>query len=186
MMNGRTADNDRRQSGMIRLATVETVDRATGRVELRLGEDSVAGPVLSGPVPWFTGAAGARSRWAAPSEGEQGIVLCPEGDIAQAVFLPGVYSDANPARADDRSDRADYDDGAIVAYDPETHTLRATLPASGRVEITAPGGFHLVGDVTLTGKLTATGDVKAGSISLQGHKHTGVDPGAGVSGAPQP
>lgn len=39
------------------------------------------------------------------------------------------------------------------------------------------------GDVTLNGAMTATGDVKAGSISLQTHKHTG-DSG-GKTGVPE-
>lgn len=39
-------------------------------------------------------------------------------------------------------------------------------------------------DVSVTGALSATGDVQAGSISLQTHAHAGVTPGGGKTGVP--
>lgn len=53
------------------------------------------------------------------------------------------------------------------------------------VEITAPT-VTITGDVTLNGTLTATGEIKSGSIPLTAHKHTGVQAGAATSGAPTP
>jgi phage baseplate assembly protein V len=40
--------------------------------------------------------------------------------------------------------------------------------------------------VTTTGRIEAAGDVKAGSISLQAHKHDQVRSGGEISGPPQP
>ncbi|MCL9653138.1 hypothetical protein L2088_00340 [Pseudomonas protegens] len=42
------------------------------------------------------------------------------------------------------------------------------------------------GDVQINGKATTTGDVKAGTISLQNHKTSNVTPGSGTSGVPVP
>lgn len=40
-------------------------------------------------------------------------------------------------------------------------------------------------DVNVQGKITASGDVVAGSISLQNHTHSGVQTGSGSTGKPQ-
>lgn len=48
-----------------------------------------------------------------------------------------------------------------------------------RIEITAPQGLEIIGDVNVTG------DVIANGISLVNHTHGGVEPGAGNTGAPQ-
>jgi phage baseplate assembly protein gpV len=40
------------------------------------------------------------------------------------------------------------------------------------------------GDLDVNGNINATGDVIAGSISLQNHTHTGVQPGGGTTGPP--
>lgn len=39
--------------------------------------------------------------------------------------------------------------------------------------------------VNVGGDMVATGDVKAGSISLSQHRHSGVQPGGGSTGAPE-
>lgn len=57
---------------------------------------------------------------------------------------------------------------------------------SGAITITAPAGLTINGDVQVNGQVTSTGDVKAGEISLQQHKTTGVTPGSGTSGVPTP
>lgn len=44
--------------------------------------------------------------------------------------------------------------------------------------------WDLTGDVKLTGNLTATGDVKAGNISLENHTHGGVQTGSGSTDKP--
>lgn len=53
--------------------------------------------------------------------------------------------------------------------------------------ITGTGGMEISGGdgASVDGSLTTTGDVKAGTISLQNHTHTGVEPGSGSTGKPQ-
>lgn len=55
--------------------------------------------------------------------------------------------------------------------------------------ITGDGGLVMAGGsgaaVQVNGSLTTTGDVTAGSISLDNHGHTNVQPGSGVSGPPE-
>ena len=97
-----------------------------------------------------------------------------------------------------------FGDGAVLLYDQAAHLLKGTLPATGRMEITAPGGFTFTGNVDIDGQLsvsraatfdqtvharqdvTSDADVKAGSISLTNHPHGGVKGGTEISGKPLP
>ncbi|MDR0068399.1 phage baseplate assembly protein V [Acinetobacter sp. 11520] len=105
-------------------------------------------------------------------------------------------------------------DGCVIAYDISAHELSAILPSGGKAIVTADGGITVNGDTTINGNLQINGstamtgnntvggsqlvqgsshstgafsteaDVKAGSISLKGHKHPG-DSG-GTTGGPIP
>lgn len=178
------SDNRRLIGNMQRLGTIASVDLAQGTVRVAVGD------LLTGDLPWITGRAGGTRLWSPPSVGEQVLLLCPEGDDDSGIVLPGVYSDANPAPADDDAPAIHFADGAVIRYDPAAHQLSATLPDGGIAQITAPGGIKLVGDVEITGKVHVTGDVtgdadiKAGSISLKSHKHGQVQAGGAQSGAP--
>lgn len=170
---------------LIRLGVVAQVDLAAAHCTVAITDD-----LITGPVPWLA-FAGALSVWAPPSIGEQVLVLCPEGDIASAVAVRGVFSDSRPAPAATEIFHAKFGDGTIIAYDPAAHALSVTLAAGGTAAIVAPGGVTITGDVSITGnvavtgKVTATDDVKAGAISLKTHKHGGVQGGGAVSGVPQ-
>lgn len=53
--------------------------------------------------------------------------------------------------------------------------------------ITGQGGLAISGGsgASVDGDLSTTGDVTAGTISLQNHTHSGVQPGSGSTGKPQ-
>lgn len=170
---------------LIRFATVENVDLAGARIVVRIGD------IVTQPIRWLHGAAGATASWSPPAVGEQVLVFAPEGDIGHAIALRGVHFDDFPAAGDSSRELIRFADGAVLAYDPDAHKLEAVLPAGGTVSIVAPGGVtidadvRITGDVTVSGKVTADDDVIGGGKSLKSHKHTGVQTGSGVSGAPQ-
>ncbi len=167
-------------SGLIgdlcRLGTIETVDLASARATVKLGD------VLSPPCPWLE-MAGAYRSWCPPGVGEQVLVLCPEGDIAHAVILRGLFSTNFPAPANDGKAVIQMPDGTTIVYDPQSHDLAITL-AGGSCTISAPQGLSITGPVNITGTLNASEDVLAGGISLKSHKHSGVQAGAAQTGGP--
>jgi phage baseplate assembly protein V len=134
------------------------------------------------------------------------MVLSPNGDVGAGVAIGGIFCDAFdiPDDANANTVVMAFGDGAVLLYDQAAHLLKGTLPANGRVEITAPGGFTFTGDVDIDGQLsvshaatfeqtihanqaiTSDADVKAGSISLTTHAHDKVQPGGGISGKPLP
>jgi phage baseplate assembly protein V len=170
---------------IVRLGTIESVDRAEATCRVRIGE------IVSGDVCWIVQRAGNTKIWSPPTIGEQCLLICPEGDTDGGVAILGLFSDANPAPSADDIDLIQFGDGAIVSYDAVAHHLVVRLPAGASADIVAPAGLNITGpvaitgDVTITGKATASDDVIGGGKSLKNHKHTGVQAGAAVSGPPQ-
>lgn len=119
------------------------------------------------------------------------MLIAPSGDITGAMALRGIDCDAFPPIADTARELVQFEDGAVIAYDPASHKLEVVLPAGATVSIIAPGGVTLdcdvriTGDLLVDGKADVVGDVKSGNVSQQQHKHLGVQPGSGLSGLPQ-
>lgn len=79
-------------------------------------------------------------------------------------------------------------DKTVMIHAPEGVTIetdsKVTITAPGGVGITAPT-VTMSGNLQVAGTITAGGDVKGGSISLQGHTHPGVDRGNSNTDPPQ-
>lgn len=180
---------------LIRIGTVASVDQAAATCIVAYG-DPDGEEVESPPLRWLVGRMGETGIWSSPSVGEQGVILSPEGDIARAIFFPGITRDIYPPVGNSAEEAIQFKDGARIAYDPEGHALTATLPAGSTADITADqlnitgdvsisGNVAIDGDLTVTGTITADTDVIGGGKSLKDHKHVGVTAGGGVSGPPQ-
>lgn len=160
---------ERRANDQLRYAVVESIegDRCIVRV----------GDLLSGPIPWFCFRAGQTVILSRPSIGEQGLLVCPEGELQAGLFLPGVASSAFPLpAANEDEELIVFKDGCTISYNPATHHLNIAPPAGGTVQIVA--------DVDIQGDLDCSGDVRIPGVSLRGHLHEGVQPGGGLSGGP--
>lgn len=79
----------------------------------------------------------------------------------------------------------------LVHIKAKTITIDATtvnLNASNfnvTAETSVNGNSTSYGNQTINGSVSATGDIKAGGISLKSHKHGGVDTGGGSTSGPQ-
>lgn len=166
--------------GLIRFGAVASVDLASARCTVTLDEDAE-----TPPLRWIEARMGRLRSWSPPTIGEQVVLLCPAGEIGAAVVLRGLVCEA--FAAPDTRDVAllRFDDGAVIAYDPEAHELVVELPDGATAAIVAPGGVTIEGDVEITGKLTASDDVIGGGKSLKSHVHGGVQAGGAMTGAPQ-
>ena len=171
----------------------------TGRVEqVRVGTASNpaacrvrTGDLLTTWLPWVAQAAGGSAQtrhWRTPALGEPCLLLAPGGDLAQAVVLPGVFSDERPqGSSTPGAFRLDFSDTAHLEYLPGEHLhLRfgdTTLRLGAEAITAAAGG----GTLTLDGQgLRGEPDVTSGPISLRQHKHIGVIPGPALTGVPTP
>lgn len=174
-------DLTRRLENLIRAGTVAEVDPDAPRCRVKTGG------LETNWLPFFAARAGEDSEWDPPSVNEQCLVLSPSGNPAQGFVIVGLYSDEFPAPDHSLTRRRRrYRDGAVIEYDTATHSLTATLPAGGTASVTAPGGVHIVGDLSVDGLISSTKDVTAGpqNISLVKHRTKGVMPGGGISEEP--
>lgn len=182
---------------LLRIGKVEEVDLAGGRIVVSVGE------IRTSKIRWLERRAGKTRTWSPPSAGEQLLLLCPEGDIEGAIALGGLTQSAFPLPGDSARELVQFDDGSLIAFDPENSTFDVTLAAgavlnivTGSATITAPDGVTIDADVsitgdvaidgkvTVTGDVTAEGDVQAGAISLKTHKHGGVTAGGAQTQVP--
>jgi phage baseplate assembly protein V len=178
------ADTQRLIGDIVREGTVDSVDLIKRTCRFRTGD------LVTGDVPWLAARSGATKTWSPPSAGEQGILICPEGDTARGIVLPGLFSNAHPAPSSEDVDLVEYGDGARIGYDPAAHALTAILPAGATARIEADGGLKIKGPVWIEGTLTVTetiearGEITGAGKKLSTHKHTGVQAGAAQTGAP--
>lgn len=187
-------------SRLLRLGTIIELDLQQARCRVAYGDpDSDDGEAETGWIPWLASRAGATRIWCPPSEGEQVLMLCPDGQLSAAIALPGLWRDIFPAPTSGPEELIQWDDGAKVLYDPEASEMQVTLPAGATLQISAPGGatieaedgITLRGDVTIEGDLSvsgevhAEGDVVGEGVSLANHRHGGVQGGGAISGPPE-
>lgn len=191
-MNPAASEQRRQKGNLSRYGTIAELDLAAKRCRVR------SGALLSDWLPWFVPRAGKTIEWSAPSIGEQGMLLSPDGDTTGAVFLRGIYSDAFDApEVGEHVHLVRFPDDTQLRYDDATHALEITVAAGGTVAITASGGATINAETTVNGDLLVNGDMRAtgtvtgdtdavgDGISLKSHKHSGVQSGGSNTGLPQ-
>lgn len=193
-------------SQILRVGTVVGVDLTTALCEIEFG-DPEEGAVSTTQIQWGVIRAGETIVWSPPSEGEQVLLFCPDGDLAQAIPFGALYSDQFPAPGNGAREFVRFGDGAEIGYDPEAHHYDITLPGGATARIEADGGVSIKGDVSIEGKLDVSGniateadlsvqgdadvqgdvtasEVTGGGKHLSSHTHSGVTSGSGSSGPP--
>lgn len=181
---------------LLRVGSVLSVNLGAGTCTVEIGDPDEQ-PVATTSIKWGVIRAGATIVWSPPSVGEQVLLFCPDGDIAQAIPFGALYSNAFPAPGSTLREFVRFGDEAEIGYDPEAHHYDITLPGGATIAITATGGITIEGDVTITGDvaidgnttttgtIVAQGNVTGDGVSLKSHRHTGVQSGGAISGPPQ-
>lgn len=142
-MSSAAADLDRRVGAVLNVGTIVSIDVASGRARVRLGDlETATIPVMqmrSGTV---------RMTWM-PSVGEQVTVAAPSGDMSRAFVLGSLPIDGNAVAPSEDAPTMDLGGG----------TLRVI------------GDLYIDGSIQMTGGIVAQGDVVAGGKSLMTHIH---------------
>ncbi|MCG7868195.1 MAG: phage baseplate assembly protein V [Candidatus Thiodiazotropha taylori] len=172
-MTFEVAELSRRLANLVMLGKVAEVDHEAACVKVK------AGDLVTAWRPWLALRAGGDSHWHPPEVDEQVILLSVNGDPAQSVVLVGIYQDAHPApSADPDVDVSKYSDGATISYDRKKHVLNATLPEGASVElkgaaveVIAPDGVTIEGDVIVSGSIYVGGLLIDGGGNTNHHSH---------------
>ncbi len=184
-------ETNRRIENIVRKGSVSAVRLTTpARVRVKAGDNTTDW------LPWIAlragGVNGGRT-WHPPVVGEQCTVLAPGGDLAQALVLLGLYSDAMPQGSEQAAcDRTDWDEenyfewlrGVLTVYCMEginLSTPNTSLVMEGStVTITGGGAVLTIGP----GQITSNVDIVAQGVSLVNHRHKDVRIGDDLTGVP--
>jgi phage baseplate assembly protein V len=185
-MSAELTDVQQRLANLMRVGKVQEVDHAAARLRVAFGSGNV-----SSWVPWMTSRAGATREWNPPAVGEQVVLMNPSGQDNAGFAMPGgIYRNDAPANGTDPGNiELDLPEAGAwiirvgnVVIRAANNTAKITVGGKS-IEVT-PSKVLIVGDVEVTGKINTTGDVIAGSISLQTHKHGGVQSGSSQTSTP--
>ncbi len=171
---------ERRLSNLIRVGTVSEADYQKAQLKIRFSENTTAW------LPWLEKRAGGDKSWSALEVNEQVLVLSPSGDLAQGVVLGSLYSLAFAAPSNNKDlSIVKHEDGAEFSYDRDQHIWRVALPSGAITEIISSGGVNIVGDISITGSIYASGEVGDGTRTMSGdrqiyngHNHPGDSGGS--------
>ena len=155
-------------NGQPRYGIVTSVDPVNHAVKVSIEPDGVeTGWISDGAV------AAGNLRIACPSEvGTQVVLVAVEGDAEHLVVIARLFDTVATAPV-----------SPATAQPVQPGEIGLFLSGGTYLHLTA-GGLFVGGDVTVSGTLTATGDIVSGGISLQHHLHDGVQTGQGRSGPP--
>lgn len=125
-------------ANMIRLGRVEDVragsSSSPARCTVRLSDE-----LITDYLPWFALAAGGDSQtrhWRTPARGELCLLLAPEGDLAQAVALPGIYSTDMPQGSNSEDvERHDFSSTDFWEHHRPNGTLRLEIASAIELKV---------------------------------------------------
>lgn len=155
---------------MLRFGRISSVDASKGLCKVSFGEDET----VTDWLPTVHNGTRENSYFHTFQTEDHVAVMMNDNGIT-GVILGAIYSkNLQPSEGGEGKTSVVFDNGNKVVYDK----------ATGSMELVASGGVKITGDVTVTGSIDASVDVKAGLLntSLVGHTHdvVGVQAGAGT------
>lgn len=179
------AETQRLLQNLAIVGTVDEVNASDKLMRLQVGDN------LTNWVTIPTIAAGKVRLWRCPSVGEQFLLVCPSGDLSNAVALMALYSDANPSPSSDPDEiYLRFNDEDFLAIHVTDSTLNLTISditinAATQITLDTPS-VTITGDLQVDGGIHSDGDTVADTVSLKTHTHSGVRSGAASTGIPNP
>jgi phage baseplate assembly protein gpV len=124
-----------RIAAMVRTGVVKSFDPATNAAIVNLGDDDSS--FLTHPVPVFTHA-GTGADWRPLKAGQQVTLLSSDGDLANAVAIPGGFHDRNPAPSSSASEDLTLARGTVRARATDT-LIETVADASSAIRVQQNG-----------------------------------------------
>ncbi|MFT8555397.1 MAG: phage baseplate assembly protein V [Zymomonas mobilis] len=164
---------NRKIANLVAFGVVKSV-RATGAI-VTISE------IDTPELPWATTVNKNQSIWSPPPVGTQVIVIAPNGDLNSAVIVGQLPSKDNPLpNGGDHENIVAFGDGTIIKYDLSSKQFTGDFAGDARLKF--PQGLEIIGDLSVSGKVTAetvkadtiigSSDVSGGGISLRNHTHS--------------
>lgn len=152
------SDLYRRLNNLLRVGTVTEVDYAKAKAKVKIGK------ITTDYLPWMVPST---DTWFPLKNGEQVLVLSPNGNLSMGIIMPALYQSAMPAPSSD--------DKKVV--------IKADIEQTG--DITTSGSITADGSVDAGGSITAKQEVTGNGVKLSDHTHQFQYVGAGQGATPQ-
>ena len=124
----RLSELEKKVENLLRLGQVAIVHEAEALVDVRFDND-----LLIESIPFLTMRAGEDQTYWLPSVGELGFLLAPSGDMANSVFLPGLFYSGFPAGEQSiEKHKTIYRDEMVEEVDVGSHSKKFTTGDSER------------------------------------------------------
>lgn len=149
-------------------------------VTLVSGDNKAVEPVNLYHLPYFRLQGGKVAIITDPIVGDKGLAIFAQSDCST------VTSEINEPQQPGSSRKHSQSDGFYIGgFLNQPPTCYLELTQDNKAILHATGGIQIDGDINVNGSIKTSGDVVAGSISLQGHIHGNVQGGNGTTGRPQ-
>ena len=164
-----------RLANMLQTGKVDAIYADEGLVDVAVDE------LVLEKIPFFTTRAGADNTYWMPSVGEQGAVLSPSGDMANAMFLPALNYISFPVLEDDENLTVrEWEDGAKETYDKANHSYQFQIDENTLRKMNQAEIQDKLGDSHIKQNGSETEIKRAeGSIKIDGSE-TKIERAAGV------
>lgn len=181
--NKHLTDLERRVSNTVLVGKVSQVDHAKARYRVK------AGNFESDWLPFTSARAGNTRTYDSLDVDEQVVMVSPSGDPSQAVIVGSIATQAKQAADKGNIHRTVYPDGTVVEYDDEAKAYKMDVAEGGSFALNIGGGVSIKatgGDIKI--KAPGAFDIESAELKHNGknisesHKHTGVEPGGGITG----
>lgn len=149
-------------------------------VTLVSGSNEAVEPVNLYHLPYFRLQGGKVAIVTDPIVGDKGLAVFAQSDCSTV-----TSETAEPQQPGSKRTHSQSDGFYIGGFLNQPPTCYLELTQDNKAILHATGGIQIDGDINVNGSIKTSGDVVAGSISLQGHIHGNVQGGNGTTGKPQ-
>jgi phage baseplate assembly protein gpV len=153
-------------AGLIKFGVISECKPESGLYRVKLEEDDMVTrfiPVLNPNT--------LKTKTENPLSVNEHVCCLMDERCENGVILGAIYSSADKPTDTAGEDifKTTWEDGSVVSFDKSKGEY--TLDMKGDVVIKTAKKVKITGDVEVSGKITATGDVVGAHVSLQSHQH---------------
>lgn len=144
------------------------------------GSNEAIEPVNLYHLPYYRVQGGKVAIVTDPVEGDKGLAVFAQSDCSTV-----TSETTEPQQPGSQRKHSQSDGFYIGGFLNQAPTCYLELTQDNKAVLHATGGIQIDGNINVNGSIKTTGDVVAGSISLQGHIHGNVRSGDSTTGRPQ-
>lgn len=167
----------------IKHGIITEIDEAKATAKVTFPDDD---DLVSYDLPVIHHSMGFAKYYSMPAIGMTALcAFLAESGMEDGFIIGSFYNDKNPPGKSGKTHYVAFDDGALIEYDEDAQKMTLKSGGGGIVlddDVTINKTLKVVDSVDVGSTVKSGGDMVAGSISVQLHKHPGVQSGNSTTG----